>query len=207
MALTLDATLLAAQTATSRKPLCSLIAKRGVSDIPLFKNAGFAVNAAEQRWQCAMVLSDGRIVVFYCLAAVLKIYMVVSDTGRTAFGNPVEIMNNSGSGYCLFGSWPYYPACIEISPGVAGLVFWVIGWHDSMMALRININGTSFPTNLLTQTFVFSHGDGTTPPRSVDVYKQQDGVFAMVYMDYNYRICRRISSDFISWGNETVLKN
>ena len=65
MSRTLNATLLSAQTATSRHPICELTVGKGVADIPFAENPGVSPDTAKQYNPSPVALSDGRLAVFY----------------------------------------------------------------------------------------------------------------------------------------------
>lgn len=197
MALTLDATLLAAQSSATRKPLCSLIAKRAVDDIPLPRNPGFAPDTYGQVHPSPVVLPSGALAMFYAgrgsAGDYRQIRVIYSDPDRTTWGNYIGVTPVGTS----YGTVEAVDAVAMDGAGTVGVVFETAS--SVIRALIVNATGVA------TSNVQVLSG---TDVRGCSVVKTPAGGYLLYYAyksGSNYALAMRSSADFITWSAATVL--
>lgn len=197
MALTLDATLLAAQSSATRKPICSLIAKRAVDDIPLPRNPGFAPDTYGQVHPSPVVLPSGALAMFYAGRGTYgdyrQIRVIYSDPDRTTWGNYIGVTPFGTS----YGTIEAVDAVAMDGAGTVGVVF-----ETSSSVIRSLIVNSS---GVATSNVQVLSG---TDVRGCSVVKTPAGGYLLYYAyksGSNYALAVRSSADFITWSAATVL--
>lgn len=197
MALTLDATLLAAQSSATRKPLCSLIAKRAVDDIPLPRNPGFAPDTYGQVHPSPVVLPSGALAMFYAgrgsAGDYRQIRVIYSDPDRTTWGNYIGVTPVGTS----YGTVEAVDTVAMDGAGTVGVVFETAS--SVIRALIVNASGVA------TSNVQVLSG---TDVRGVSVVKTPAGGYLLYYAyksGSNYVLAVRSSADFVTWSAATVL--
>lgn len=194
MALTLDATLLAAQSSQTRHPICDLIVRRSVDDLPLPKNPGVSPVSGTQSKPCVLYMPDGRIAIIFIGASGdngLTPRIIFSDTGRTIFSNYVQPAN----AYSFYGGLVLLDAIVMNESGDIGIVFFNgPGWNHGMFWMTVNSSGTRLGNGVIWSTDV--------AVQSMSLAKKTDGTFILTYIKPGNIIVRRTSTNFTSWSAE-----
>lgn len=192
MARTLNATLLAAQSSQSRHPLCGLTISRAVADIPFVENPGFSPDSHVQYNPSAVELSDGRLAAFYTgyspygVNSALRV--VFSDADKTAFDQYLVVLSSAVS-------YLYLDSIVlddDDNIGVAAVLAGEIKTYTVSSAGVLADTGTISVSGATGVSAVVTGTDAYAI-----VYTRLDGA--------TYKICLRTSTDFKTWGSETVL--
>lgn len=192
MSRTLNATLLAAQSSQSRHPLCGLTISRAVADIPFVENLGFSPDSHVQYNPSAVVLSDGRLAAFYTgyspygVNSALRV--VFSDADKTAF-DPYLVALSSAVSYLYIDSVVLDD---DDNIGVAAVLAGEIKTYTVSSAGVLADTGTISVSGATGVSAVVTGTDAYAI-----VYTRLDGA--------SYKICLRTSTDFKTWGAESVL--
>lgn len=204
MALTLDATLLAAQSAASRHPICSVVARRAVDDIPLPRNPGFAPDTYGQVQPAPVTLSSGALAVFYAGNNLYGDYhhlrVIYTDTDRTTF-NPYIGVYGTDISYGIIQAI----AAVEMnSSGTVGVVMYAgpSGYYEYVRNIRALIVTSAGVTTSNIEVL------NNTDLRGMSVVKTAAGGYLLYYAyksGTDYYLAVRSSADFITWSSATVL--
>lgn len=194
MALTLDATLAAAQDQQNRKPLCKIVSKENVDPIP-FVGELLSTATLNEQYPAARVHSTGRLFVAFAVDAGVTdvLRFGYTDTARTFFAwVDLTLAAGRACGEVAF---------CEMADTYVGLV-----WEENYGGTRtvkyrkVTVTGVD-PTPAVTGTILTnSTADYFT---GAAVAKLADNSYVLVYgaMDgTDYKLYYRTSADFVTWA-------
>ncbi|MHC1697785.1 MAG: hypothetical protein AB9919_06955 [Geobacteraceae bacterium] len=197
MALTLDATLLAAQSSQTRHPICDLIVRRSVDDLPLPKNPGVSPVSGVQTKPTIVYMPDGRVAVLffgYINHGNAGVRIVFSDVDRTAFGNYIDTNNQ----YTSYGNGGLLDAVPFDDLGNIGVVVVNLpGWSQGLYWMKLNSSGIRTSNGWILED--------ATEYQSLSLVKKSDGTFVLVYVKPGNVIAKRTSANFANWSAETIV--
>jgi len=197
MALTLDATLLAAQSSQTRHPICDLVVRRSVDDLPFPKNPGVSPVSGTQTHPTILYMPDGRIAILFHVdgdSGNARVGIVFSDADRTAFANRVvPVLGNTYASHGLL-----LDAIVLNASGDIGIVvFNDPNWSKGLYSHVVSSAGVKISSNTIWNT--------ATVVQSISVVKRGDNDYALVYMKPSNELVIRTSTNFTSWSAETVI--
>ncbi|RQW89933.1 MAG: hypothetical protein EHM79_02175 [Geobacter sp.] len=197
MALTLNETLLAAQSSQSRHPICDLIVRRSVDDLPFPKNPGVIPVSGTQRYPKMLVMPDGRIALIHNVdynGGNAGIGIAFSDADRTAFGNrviPALDYTYSSHGLMLDA------VVLNASGDIGIVVFNDPNWSKGLYAHVVNSSGVKISSSTIWNT--------AEAIQCISVVKRADNDFVLVYRRADNSLVMITSTNFTSWSAESAV--
>lgn len=197
MALTLDATLQAAQDGDNHRPIVDMKVGKSTDDYPL--NGDYIPHDNNQVTSYPVLLSDGRLAIVYAGGASAKqLRVVFSDNDQFEFGNYSIVQSNS---YSVFKSCD--AIALDSSDNIGAIVTYQNSSDIVVAAIKISAAGAKLSLKAVrnSDTAYFSSG--------ASALKIADSQYAAIYAERpdgtNWYIYKAESTDFVSWGSPAAL--